>query len=68
MIGQMSAAVLFGFTIDLAMYATNGLSPDDLTFRLLQALLGSVVVGFGVSALVFARLIVLPVEGQSLPS
>lgn len=66
MIGQMSAAVLFGFTIDLAMHATNGLSPDDLTFRLLQALLGSVVVGFGVSALVFARLIVLPVEGAVL--
>lgn len=64
--GQMSATVLFGFTIDVAMGATANIHPANLLLSLLEAVGGSAVVGFGVSALVFARLIVLPVEGAVL--
>lgn len=65
-IGQMSAALLFGFTIDIAMHLTTGLVPSSYLWALVQSLGGSMVVGFGVAALVFARLIVLPVEGAVL--
>ena len=61
--GQMSAAAIFGFTIDIAMGLTANIHPANLLWAVLEAAGGSAVVGFGVSALVFARLIVLPVEG-----
>lgn len=63
---QLPTTVLFSVCIDLAMPIAGLLTPEAYVAKLLMVLFGTVCIGFGISAMVHARLAILPVEGAVL--
>ena len=63
---QLPTCFLFAACIDIAMPIAGLLTPSAYPLQLLMALCGSALIGFGVSAMVHARLAILPVEGAAL--
>ena len=63
---QLPTCFLFAACIDLTMPIAALLTPEHYALKVLMAVIGSVFIGFGVSAMVHARLAILPVEGAAL--
>lgn len=65
-LAQIPTVFLFSAFIDIAMMLTASLTPDTLWGQLIMVLIGCTVIGFGISAMVHARLAILPPEGAVL--
>ena len=60
---QLPVCAFFGAVFDVAMWVTSLLEPTNYGWAFMQVFLGTCLTGLGVSAMVFARLLVLPPEG-----
>lgn len=60
---QLPVCAFFGLCFDTAMWATSFMRPESYAIAFLQVCLGTCLTGLGISAMVFARLLVLPPEG-----
>ena len=60
---QLPVCAFFGAVFDVAMWVTSFLEPTNYGWAFMQVFLGTCLTGLGVSAMVFARLLVLPPEG-----
>ena len=60
---QLPICAFFGAVFDVAMWVTSLLEPTNYGWAFMQVFLGTCLTGLGVSAMVFARLLVLPPEG-----
>lgn len=60
---QLPVCAFFGAVFDVAMWLTSFMDPTNYGWAFMQVFLGTCLTGLGVSAMVFARLLVLPPEG-----
>lgn len=63
---QLPTTLLFSLCIDLAMPVAGWFTPEAYLGKCLMVVAGTVIIGFGISAMVHARLAILPVEGAVL--
>lgn len=63
---QLPTTFLFSACIDLAMPIAGLITPESYFGKLAMVFFGTVFIGFGISAMVHARLAILPVEGAVL--
>lgn len=63
---QLPTTLLFSVCIDLAMPVAGLIAPETYWAKFVMVLCGTMVIGFGISSMVHARLAILPVEGAVL--
>ncbi|OIQ50108.1 Cytidylate kinase [Pseudodesulfovibrio hydrargyri] len=65
-LSQLAAVTVFGFCIDLALYAIDSLSVSTYVWQVLVCLLSCVLIALGVFSLVKAKLTYLPGDGLAV--
>ena len=65
-LSQLAAVTVFGFCIDLALYAIDGLTVSGYVWQVMVCLLSCVLIALGVFLLVKAKLTYLPGDGLAV--
>lgn len=60
---QLPICFVFGMIFDIALWVSGHIVAQNYWQQLLMAFFGSILTGFGIASMVFARLAILPPEG-----
>ena len=60
---QLPICFVFGMIFDIALWVSGHVVAQNYWQQLLMAFFGSILTGFGIASMVFARLAILPPEG-----